>query len=194
MPGPGNWPGRNPLLSGLFGSFQAGAAGRLSTSEIWKSLRYAAGTWQLQATGQLADATEQEIVAEGTGALTSQGVSAGSVSTYRGIAGQWLAAKTRLQGIDQDQQITAREIFQPPWATTLGPETPSRYRIRAQWEITTPTGEVLNQWGAYELTTPLTNLTDVLAQAQALAGTVPSSDWPAGGVITGIQDYELEQI
>lgn len=190
----GSWPGRNSLLSGLFGSFQAGAAQRLNTNDIWTSLRNAAGSWQLQATGNLENATENEIQAAGTQVLTASGVSAGSVSTYRGIAGQWLAAKNRLQGLDQDQQITAREIFTPPWATTNQTGVDARYRIRANWEIATPDGTVLNQWGSYELTTPLTNLTDVLAQAQAQAGTIPNSDWPVGGLVTGINDYELEQI
>lgn len=194
MAEPGAWQRRNPLLSGLFGSFQAGAAGRLSTSDIWQQLRQAAGTWQLQATGRLEGATQDEIRATGANVLSAQGVNAASVSAYRGVAGQWLAAKNRLQGLDQAQQITAREIFAPPWATTTGPETPSRYRIRAQWQITTPAGDVMNKWGAYELTAPLTNLTDVLAQAQAQAGTIPTSDWPAGAVVTGVNDYELEQI
>jgi len=194
MAEPEAWQGRNPLLSGLFGAFQAGAAGRLDTASIWQSLRQAAGSWQLQATGELQNATMDEIDATGREVLSAQGVNAAGVSTYRGIAGQWLAAKTRLQGLDQDQQITAREIFTPPWSTTAGAATPDRYRIRANWEITTPDGTVLNQWGSYELTTPLTNLTDVLAQAQAQAGTIPNSDWPVGGVVTGINDYELEQI
>lgn len=194
MAEPGAWQGRNPLLSGLFGTFQAGAAGRLNTADIWQSLRQAAGTWQLQASGQLEGATVDEIRAAGASVLSTQGVSAGSVSTYRGIAGQWLAAKQRLQGLDQNSQITAREIFTPPWSTTAQSGVDSRYRIRANWEITTPDGTVLNKWGSYELTTPLTNLSDVLAQAQAQAGTIPNSDWPAGGVVTGIDDYELEQI
>ena len=194
MAEPGSWQGRNPLLSGLFGSFQAGAAGRQDTASIWQSLRQAAGSWQLQATGQLQQATADEIETAGRQVLSAQGVNAANVSTYRGIAGSWLAAKTRLQGLDQDQQITAREIFVPPWSTTANSPAPDRYRIRAQWELTTPEGEVLNKWGSYELTTPLTNLTDVLAQAQAQAGTVPTSDWPAGAVVTGINDYELEQI
>jgi len=194
MAEPGAWPGRNALLSGLFGAFQAGAAQRLDTASIWQSLRQAAGSWQLQASGQLENATVDEIQAAGVNALSGQGVSAASVSTYRGIAGAWLAAKTRLQGLDMDQQITAREIFVPPWSTTAGAATPDRYRIRANWEITTPDGTVLNQWGSYELTTPLTNLNDILAQAQAQAGTIPNSDWPVGGVVTGINDYELEQI
>ena len=194
MAEPGAWQGRNPLLSGLFGAFQAGAAQQLDTASIWQSLRQAAGSWQLQASGQLENATVNEIEAAGVNVLSSQGISAASVSTYRGIAGQWLAAKTRLQGLDMDAQTTAREIFVPPWSTTAGQNVPSRYRIRAQWEITTPDGTVLNQWGSYELTTPLTNLNDVLAQAQAQAGTIPNSDWPVGGVVTGIDDYELEQI
>lgn len=190
----GSWPGRNPLLSGLFGAFQSGAAQRLSTSDIWSSLRQAAGTWQLQATGQLENATVDDIQAAGVNVLSASGVNAAGVSTYRGIAGAWLAAKNRLQGLDMDQQISAREIFVPPWATTTQAGVPDRYRIRANWEITTPDGTVLNQWGSYELTTPLTNLNDVLAQAQAQAGTIPNSDWPVGGVVTGIDDYELEQI
>jgi hypothetical protein len=194
MPGPGDWPGRNALLSGLFGVFQAGAAARLDTASIWSSLRQAAGTWQLQATGTLAGATDEEIQSAGVDALSGQSVAATGVSTYRGIAGAWLSAKQNLHQLDQDAQITAREIFTPPWSITANTAVDPRYRVRAEWEITTPDGQVFNKWGSYELTTPLTNMTDVLAQAQAQAGTAPNSDWPVGALVTGVNDYELEQI
>jgi hypothetical protein len=49
-------------------------------------------------------------------------------------------------------------------------------------------------WASYELDSPLTSLDDLLAQAGGLSAKKPTSALPLGASITGVTDYDLEQI
>lgn len=184
----------NPLLSGSFGVLQSEAASRAGTASIWQALRINAATWQWQARGGGPLPSTAELEAQGAQILREQGVTIQHVNQYRRIAGEWRQAKERLQRLQQNQQITAGEIWQPPWARTSGAATPSRYRIRVQWQVTGPEGEMFPVRGTYEIEQTITSLNDVIDQARGRAGKKPTSDIPLGSKITGINDYEIEQI
>lgn len=194
MPGPFQWKGSNGLLSGLFGVLQTAATDRLSTADVWSSLRTAAGTWQWQAQGGGELPPQSELEAAGRGILSQAGIGIQQVNQYRGIAGAWRGAKDRLQSALGGDQITARHIFTPPWATTGGDEQDSRYRLRVQWEITPTSGEPFTKWHSYELTNPLTSIGDALAQAgDKIAGDKYLS-LLAGDSSPTIADYQIEMI
>lgn len=184
----------NPLLSGSFGVLQSEAASRASTQDVWRALRINAGTWQWQAQGGGELPPVGELERAGAQILHDQGVTIQHVNAYRQVAGQWRYAKESLQRLESDQQITAREIWQPPWATSTSSEVPSRYQVRLQWQMQSATGELGTVWGTYELENPLTTLNDVIDQAQSKAGRKPTSDLPLGSKITGVNDYEIAQI
>ena len=194
MPGPGDFEGSNPLLSGLFGTLQAGAQGKLDTASVWQRLRIAAGTWQHQATGAAGPISEAELEANGAEILRAQGVGIQQVNAYRAIAGRWLNAKQQAEQAAGDQQVTAGMIFQPPWAKTTGGETPSQYRVRVNWQITPAAGDVFTSWGTYQLTAPITSVDDILEQAGKLVAKQPTSETPPGASVTGVDDYEIEQV
>lgn len=161
----GGDPADSPLARGLFGVFQAGAQARVGTAQIWSDLRTAAAAWQFQAQGKAQPYDPAELESAGRQILSAQGVGLQTVNTFRALSGSWLSAKQRLAGVDTTAQITAREIFRPPWATTVGESVPSRYRIRSRWQVTTTTGESFNVWKTDELTGALTSKGDALAQA-----------------------------
>jgi hypothetical protein len=120
MPG-GPWSDQqHPLLSGLFGTFQTAAQDKVNTSELWTALRQAAGNWWYQSNGLKVPTDPAVLESTGASVLHSQGVSAGNVSVYRGIAGVWLQSKKNLHELDWNDQITGECIFVPPWAKTAG--------------------------------------------------------------------------
>jgi hypothetical protein len=174
------WPGQNTLMSGLFGVLQTAAQSRLPTADVWSTLRQAAGAWQFQAAGR-------EI-------LSQAGVGIQQVNTYRGLAGQWLAAKQRLQAADGDSQIVANQIFKPPWATTIDGAVPDRFRLRVAWQITPTAGDVFTKWSTYELTTPLTTINDALAAAGDKAAGDKYLALLSGDSLPTVSDYEIEQV
>lgn len=184
----------NPLLSGLFGILQQAAEQHLDTATLWSSLRQAAGTWQWQAQGGGELPPPEQLEETGRGILQRQGVGIQEVNTYRALAGQWRTAKQQLHDLGETDQVTAGGIFTPPWSQTFTGATPSRYRVRVQWNVEPLEGDAFTTWGSYELDSPLTSLGDILDQAGALVGTKPSSDMPLGALVTGAADYELEQI
>lgn len=188
----GAW--ENPLLSGSFGVFQSEAAARASTQDIWRSLRVNAATWQWQAQGGGELPPPSVLEEQGRRILSEQGVTIQHVNQYRRVAGEWRQARERLDRLGESEQITAGEIWQPPWAQTTGAQAPSRYRVRVQWQIEHPSGELRTMWGSYELESPLTSMSDVVDQARGLAGKKPTSDMPLGSKITDVVDYELEQV
>lgn len=194
MAGEPGFPGQNSLLSGLFGVLQTSASQRLSTADVWQSLRVAAGTWQFQAQGGGELPPTADLEAAGREILSRSGIGIQQVNTYRGIAGQWLASKQRLQAAENNLQVTGQQIFTPPWATTTGGEQLSRYRVRINWEITPVAGEVFTKWSAYELTAPITTIEDALSQAGAKAAGDKYLDLLSGGAPLGVADYEIEQI
>lgn len=135
-----------------------------------------------------------ELEQLGTGILRQQGIGAIEVNRARAAAGQWRAAHESLLSADPGAQITGRQIFTPPWSTTSQAGVASRFRLRVQWEVQAASGESTQVWGTYDLATPLTSLTDVLSQAGALVGKKPTSDIGQGAVVTGANDYTIEQV
>jgi hypothetical protein len=191
LPGIG---GENPLLSGLFGVLQTAATQRLSTEDVWSSLRQAAGSWAFQAAGGGPTPSIADLEALGTRILSEQGVGIQQVNSYRALAGTWRQAAANAQNLPADQQILAQDIFVPPWAKTTAAGVPSEYRVRVQWQVQPTVGEAFTTWGTYQLTSPLTTIADVLTQAQGLVGKKPTSATPPGANITGIVSYEIEQV
>lgn len=194
MAGPAPLPTDSPLLRGLFGVFQSGAAVGASTSEVWQDLRTAAGSWQFQAQGIAQPFDPAAVTEAGRQILSAQGINAATVSTFRGVAGSWLSAANSLQRLEQNQQITARDVFTPPWSITAGENTPSRYRVRTQWQIEPAVGDVFTKWKADEVTGPLTTLADVLGQAEPTANTQSGQQILSGLFAPVLLSYEIEQI
>lgn len=194
MPVPGSGPLDNPLLRGLFGAFQASAAAAQSTAEIWRQLRVGAGAQAFRITGQGERPPDSVLEANGAEILRAQGVDAIAINQFRALAGQWRQAKENLGQAALGDQLQAEHIFTPPWATTSQLGVDARYRIRVQWEVQPLTGNPFKTWGSYEISSPLTSLGDLLAQAGALVGRKPGSDIPLGATINGAVDYELSQV
>lgn len=183
-----------PLLRGLFGTLQSAAAQGLGTADIWQQLRVNAGTWQFQAQGVQQPYDPAAVEEAGRQILSAQGVNGATVSTFRGVAGSWLGAKQALGRLEPGQQITANAIFTPPWAQTDNDLTPSRYRIRTQWQFQNAAGVDVYQWRADELTGPLTSPEAATAQAAAPANTYPPQALLAGSEQPVLTDFEIEQI
>jgi hypothetical protein len=190
----GGWPGASPLLSGLFGVLQSAAAQRTDTAGTWQALRQAAGSWAWQAAGKGELPDQATLEANGAEILRAQGVGIQQVNTYRAIANQWRTAHENLSSAGQGDQINAGQIFRPPWSQTASGPLPDRYRIKVQWEVTPQTGDPFSMWASYELDSPLTSLDDLLAQAGQVSARKPTSALPLGASITGVTDYDLEQI
>jgi hypothetical protein len=183
-----------PLLRGLFGVLQAGAQQRQSTAEIWQGLRQAAGTWQFQAQGVQQPYDPAAVEEAGRAILSAQGIRGDTVSTFRGVAGQWLGAKQQLAALGEGAQITASAIFVPPWATSASAAVPDRWRIRTQWQITPTIGESFSVWKSDELTGPLTTTADTLSEAEPAANTQSGQRILSGGEPPVLTDFEIEQI
>lgn len=183
-----------PLLRGLFGVLQAGAAQRLDTASIWSDLRTAAGSWQFQAQGLPQPFDQAAVTAAGTAILSAQGIRGDTVSTFRGVAGQWLGAKQALAQLGENAQITSAAIFTPPWASTNTPAVPSRYRIRTQWQIQPAAGEVFTQWRTDEITGPLSTLQAAVGQAQANVDASTYLQALSSGGPPSLLDAEIEQV
>ena len=194
MPG-GPWSDyQNPLLSGLFGTFQESAQAGADTASVWTALRQAAGSWYYQSLGLTPPSVAAELEAQGASVLSAQGVSANSVSVYRGVAGNWAQAKANLAGLNPTDQIPGEAIFVPPWSKTANAAVPDRYRIRIQWQWS-PEGETpTSQWASYELNGPLVNMANAVFQASQLAQ--GSQYWVAmtNASTPTITDFEIEQI
>lgn len=186
--------GGNPLLRGLFGVLQSGAEQGVGTAQIWSDLRSAAGTWQAQAQGLPQPYDPEAVDTAGRAILSAQGINGATVSSFRGIAGQWLGAKQRLQATAQDQQIEASSIFQAPWARTTGDESPSRYRLQSQWQITAPSGEQYTINRADEVDGPLTTIDDLLTNVQPKADTQSGRAFLTSSTPPELADFYLEQI
>lgn len=173
---------------------QTGAAGHQDTADIWASLRSTAASWQFQAQGLPQPYDPAALQDAGREILRAQGINAATVSTFRGVAGQWLGAKTSLANRDPSEQILASDIFTAPWATTASAATPSRYRIRTLWQVEPAAGDIFTKWKADEIDGPLTTLDDILANA------APTPDTESGRQILGgktapvLLDYELELV
>lgn len=186
--------GGAPLLRGLFGVFQNASANHADTASIWSSLRTAAGTWQFQAQGQPQPYSPAEVEAAGRAILSAQGVNAATVSSFRGVAGQWRSAKERLETLESGEQITAPSIFVPPWAITADPAVPTRYRVRTQWQIEPAAGDVFTKWKADEITGPLTDVDALLGDAAPTPDTNSGRLILSGGAPPTLLDYSLEVI
>ena len=194
MPPTGDWAGQNSLLSGLFGVLQQAATNRLDTATVWDQLRINAAQWEQQITGQTSGSSDADLAQRGAEILKQSGVGIAQVNAYRAVAGQWLSAKQTVQSEGGDQQLTARSVFRPPWATTVGGEQSDRYRIRVNWQVTPTAGDVFNKWSTYELTSPLTTIDQALAHAQGKALGDKYLVLLSGGAPLQVTDYEIEQI
>lgn len=194
MPGPLGFAGANELLHGLFGRLQAAAAARVQTQQVWQALRLAAGETAQQVRGATEALSDLELENIGRDVLSAGGVGVAQVNAYRKIAGQWLAAKTRLHTLDPDTQITAAAIFAPPWAQTVGSSTPDRYRVRVNWEAEDSTGNIFNKWSTYDIDGPLTSVNDLLGlAAKGARSNVESHQVFTAQTLTP-SDFDLQQL
>lgn len=184
----------NPLLRGLFGVFQAGAAQHSQTADIWSDLRSSAASWQFQAQGLPQPYDPAELQTAGREILRAQGINAATVSSFRGIAGQWLGARTSLADRDPEGQIMASDIFTAPWARTADASVPSRYRVRTLWQVEPAAGDVFTKWKNDEIDGPLTNVDDLLANTQPTPDTESGRTILSGATGPTLLAYELEQI
>ena len=194
MPG-GQWSDQqNPLLSGLFGTFQQGAAAGADTASIWSSLRQAAANWYYQSLGITPPESAAQLEQTGASVLSGQGVNIFNVNTYRQVAGNWAQAKANLMALNPADQIPGEEIFTPPWAKTTAAGVPDRYRIRVNWQWSPEGQEPTTQWASYELTGPISSVNNSLSQALQLAQR--SSYWVqlTQSATPVAADYEIEQI
>lgn len=194
MPPGGDFEGRNPLANALFGAFQAAAARRATTADVWRDLRIAAARTQRQILGETEQLPETELERIGAGLLRQNGLTIGVVNRYRGIAGEWLHAKQRLHRLGEGDQITSAEIFTPPWARTRGGETPSRYRVRIKWATTGPDETEVSGWASFETERQLTSTSDLLGETQRF---IAGKQYPAGAPSAEpaqVADFEIEQL
>lgn len=174
--------------------FQTGAAQHKATEDIWTDLRTNAASWQFQAQGREQPYDPGELEAAGREILRAQGVDAATVSTFRGIAGQWLGAKTSLGNRDPEEQIMASDIFVAPWARTADASVPSRYRVRTLWQVEPAAGDIFTKWKNDEIDGPLTTINDLLANTQPTPDTESGRQILSGATGPTLLDYELEQI
>lgn len=191
-----DWP-NNPdnVLRGLFGSLVSGAEqGGRGASNMWNSLKTAASDWATsvlnitQPTGYT-QADVQAKVGQLIGHVTIQ-----DMNRYAHTVGEFLRAKSNLQSLGMDYQITGNAIFTPPWSRTAGnPAVPTRYRIRVLREIEVRgfTRITREEWGTYELTGPLTTVADALNQANTLFA---QADYNSRASINQILDYTIEAV
>ena len=184
----------NPLLRGLFGTFQESAAAGADTATLWSSLRSAAATWWYGANGLPLPSSESVLQSTGASLLSQQGVTIFNVNTYRSQAGAWAQAKANLQALNPADQITGQAIFTPEWAKTTAAGVPDRYRIRVKWTWSPEGQEPTSQWSTYELTGPISSVNNALSQAQQLAQ--GNNYWVAltNTATPEATDYEIEQI
>lgn len=184
----------SPLLRGLFGVFQSGAAQHAATADIWTDLRTAAGTWQFQAQGVEQPYDPAALQDAGREILRAQGINAATVSTFRGVAGQWLGAHNSLASRDPGEQIVASDIFTPPWSQTSDAAVPSRYRIRTQWQVEPAAGDIFTRWKNDELDGPISDIDAALSEAEPTPDTESGRQLLSGGGPPTLIDYEIEQI
>lgn len=194
MAGQGGSPQGDRLLAGLFGTFQSTIQNQVSTADLWSALRVNAATWFYQAGGGGPLPPAADLEAQGARILSQQGVGIQQVNQYRALSNQWNQAKQSLQALDENEQLTARNIFRPPWATSGKSGVEPQYRARILWQVTDPQGNPFQVRGTYQLQAPLTNIADVISQARALVGTEPGSDTPVGSVFGDPADIEIEQV
>lgn len=181
-------------MAGMWGNFQRAAEERMSTADLWSSLRSTAAQWSLQTRGLPPAASLEEERALGSQILSEHGITGPNVSVWRGESGAWLRAKEQLHALGEHEQITSNAIYTPPWAQTSNPGVPSRYRIRTQWVYETAEGETEAMWRTDELTTPLTSLGDIFRQAEAGMGESTYLSLLESGAPPSIVDYEIEQV
>lgn len=194
MAGQAGSPTDNPLLRGLFGTLQTGSAQSASTADIWQQLRVNAGEIQFRAQGAAQPYDPVAVEQAGRAILTANGVNAATVSSFRGVAGEWNQARQRLAQLEDGQQITASEIWRPPWAITTSGEVPSRYRIRSQWQFENAAGIDPFQWRADELDGPLSTVPEALSQAPPPTKTYPPELILGASGPPKLVSYEIEQI
>ena len=194
MPDPLDARTDSPLLRGLFGVLQAGAAAHADTASIWSDLRQTAGSWQFRAQGLPEPYDPAALESAGREILRAQGIDGATVSSFRGVAGQWLGAKQSLASRDPAGQILASDIFTPPWAKTSSAAVPSRYRVRTLWQVEPAAGDIFTRWRTTELEGPISSLLAAIDQASPTADTTSGREILASTGGPTLLDYEIEQI
>lgn len=182
----------NALARGMFGGFQAGSAGREDTASVWSRLRETAASWQFAAQGREQPYDPAELQSAGREILRAQGINVQVVNTFRGLAGQWRAAKEALNRADPDTQIVSGQIFRPPWSTTASDAVPTRYRLRTQWQFQTTAGDAAEVWKTDEITAPLTTIGDALSQASIRPDITSPPLFTMAASPPVMTDYQLE--
>lgn len=182
------------ILRGLFGALVASAEAGESTAQVWSGLRAGAADWAANTLaitlGRPPDATEVAAAAK----TLLAGVSAADVSRWRGIAGQYVAAKGNLTSRMLGSQIFGDAIFRPPWSVTdSNPAVTERYRIRVNWLLQYKGFETveLSEWNTYDLTGPLTSVQDALDQARAA---FEQASYNTRTSIKDVLDYSIEVV
>ncbi len=111
----GDRPDAEATMRALFGTMVRAAQEGATTAQVWERLRQAAGAYLEP--GLRIKLGRDPTMAESAAAVREflHGVDAGTVSTFRSIAGQQVRAHKALRSRPTDQQITAECIFVPPW-------------------------------------------------------------------------------
>lgn len=190
------WPDKTEgVLRSLFGNLVSGAEfGGRGAANMWTSLHDAAANWAegvLSVTGSTPP-TALEIQTKAhqlIGNVTIQ-----DMNRMSKTVGEFLRAKENLNNLGLDSQITGDAIFNPPWSRTGdNPAIPTRYRIRVLRSITVRgfTQIQREEWATYEMTSPLTTLSDALNRANTLFAQAP---YNASASINEVLDYQIEVI
>ena len=161
---------------------------------MWNALRTAARSWaegvlnvtsSTSPTETMINAKAQDLI----GHVTIQ-----DMNRYVKTAGEYIAAKTRLHELGPNDQISGREVFRAPWATTTdNPAIPERYRIKINWQLQYKgfTTVQRNEWATYELSGSLTNAQDAIDRARSLFS---QAKYNRGATIQSVLDYSIEAV
>lgn len=182
----------DPLLRGLFGVLQAGAQERMSTADIWSSLRLGAAEQFNKIRGLGSPPTVAELEEQGRQILHQQGIGVAQVNAARKAAGQWLEARRRLDQLPDDAQITGRTIFSSDWAKTGQAGVKPQFRARVSYGVVGPDGSEFSVWRSIDLGSVLTTKGDLIDQARKFFPVQGDSDIPPGSRMSGVNDLTLE--
>lgn len=182
------------VLSGLWGSLVAAASNGRSAANMWNALKVGAYNYAegiLNVTSATTP-TDEEIQQAASGLISH--VTIQDMNRYVSLAGQYLSAKANLHALGPGDQIPGNAIFSAPWAATAGnPAVPTRYRIRVLRDITVYGFTAINrqEWGTYEVTSPLTTAADALLQANQLFS---QAKYNSRASINDVLDYSIEVV
>lgn len=179
------------ILMGSFTTFQGAASQGLSATNMWSALRQSANSWaqSVLSGGRQGAPTDEQVQAKANALLAHVRIT--DVNRYAQIIGQWQKARNNITSKDPLEQITAGDIFTPPWSKTSGnPAIPQSYTLRVEWDRRDLIGHKAYErvWKSYTITGPLTNVQDLLARAERAFK--ESESWSRYRV-RGITNFEL---